>query len=107
MWSTPVGEGAKRTVTGSDAGFMDLITNLITYIPRAMLIGAHVSTAGGLNNALERGEERRCESIQIFNQSPRMWRPTRYSDDDFSEFREALKRSPIQSVAIHMIYLIN
>jgi deoxyribonuclease-4 len=36
-----------------------------------------------------------------------MWRPTRYSDDDFAEFREAMKRSRVQVVAIHMIYLIN
>jgi deoxyribonuclease IV len=72
-----------------------------------MLIGAHVSTAGGLPNAIERAEERRCEAIQIFNQSPRMWRPTRYSDDDFAAFREALGGSPVEVVAIHMIYLIN
>jgi len=72
-----------------------------------MLIGAHVSTAGGLPNAIERAEERRCEAIQIFNQSPRMWRPTRYSDADFAAFREALGRSPVEVVAIHMIYLIN
>ena len=72
-----------------------------------MLIGAHVSTAGGLPNAIERAEERRCEAIQIFNQSPRMWRPTRYSDADFAAFREALARSPVELVAIHMIYLIN
>jgi deoxyribonuclease IV len=72
-----------------------------------MLIGAHVSTAGGLPNAIERAEERRCEAIQIFNQSPRMWRPTRYSEDDFAAFREALGRSPVEVVAIHMIYLIN
>ena len=72
-----------------------------------MLIGAHVSTAGGLENAIERGTALGCESIQIFNQSPRMWRPTRYSDDDFAEFREAMERSRVQVVAIHMIYLIN
>ena len=41
-----------------------------------MLIGAHVSTAGGLAKAIERGTELGCESIQIFHQSPRMWRPT-------------------------------
>ena len=41
-----------------------------------MLIGAHVSTAGGLVNACARGVERGCRAIQIFNQSPRMWRPT-------------------------------
>jgi deoxyribonuclease IV len=72
-----------------------------------VLIGAHVSTGGGLPNAIERAEDRRCEAIQIFNQSPRMWRPTRYSDDDFAQFREAMEASPVESVAIHMIYLIN
>ncbi len=72
-----------------------------------MLIGAHVSTAGGLAKAIERGSERGCESIQIFNQSPRMWRPTRYGDDDFAEFREAMDASPVEAVVIHAVYLIN
>jgi deoxyribonuclease-4 len=72
-----------------------------------MLIGAHVSTGGGLPRAIERAEERRCDAIQIFNQSPRMWRPTRYSERDFTAFREAQKQSRVQVVAIHMIYLIN
>jgi deoxyribonuclease-4 len=72
-----------------------------------MLIGAHVSTGGGLPRAIERATERRCESIQIFNQSPRMWRPTKYGAKDFAEFREAFEGSPIEAVAIHMIYLIN
>jgi deoxyribonuclease-4 len=72
-----------------------------------MLIGAHVSTGGGLVRAIERAEEARCEAIQIFNQSPRMWRPTRYSDDDFAEFRRAMQSSRVDVVAIHMIYLIN
>jgi deoxyribonuclease-4 len=72
-----------------------------------MLIGAHVSTGGGLVRAIERAEERTCDAIQIFNQSPRMWRPTRYSEDDFAEFREAMESSRVDVVAIHMIYLIN
>jgi deoxyribonuclease-4 len=72
-----------------------------------MLIGAHVSTAGGLSNAIERGEERGCESIQIFNQSPRMWRPTRYGPDDFAAFREAIGSSSVEAVVIHAVYLIN
>ena len=72
-----------------------------------MLIGAHVSTAGGLDKAIERGTERGCESIQIFNQSPRMWRPTRYGDEDFAAFREAMADSPVEAVVIHAVYLIN
>lgn len=72
-----------------------------------MLIGAHVSTAGGLDKAIGRGVELGCESIQIFNQSPRMWRPTGYGPDDFAAFREAMDDSPIEAVAIHAVYLIN
>lgn len=72
-----------------------------------MLIGAHVSTAGGLANAIERGEERGCESIQIFHQSPRMWRPTSYGEADFARFREAMEGSKVDAVIIHAVYLIN
>ena len=72
-----------------------------------MLIGAHVSPAGGLPKAVERGAERGCQAIQIFNQSPRMWRPTAYTDDDFAAFRDALAGSPIKAVLIHAVYLLN
>jgi len=72
-----------------------------------MLIGAHVSTSGGLAKAIERGTERGCESIQIFNQSPRMWRPTKYGPDDFAEFKEVMADSPVEAVVIHAVYLIN
>ena len=72
-----------------------------------MLIGAHVSPAGGLDKAIARGEEKGCEAIQIFNQSPRMWRPTAYGDDDFAAFRKAMKPSPIKAVLIHAVYLLN
>lgn len=72
-----------------------------------MLIGAHVSTAGGLVNAHARGVERECEAIQVFNQSPRMWRPTRWKDDDIAEFRTLMESGPIRSVVIHAVYLIN
>src|SRR6478609_4814491 len=91
MCSAPVGEGA----------------NLKRGLLLVMFVGAHVSTAGGLAKAVERGEERGCESIQIFNQSPRMWRPTKYGEEDFAAFREALDASKVEAVIIHAVYLIN
>jgi deoxyribonuclease IV len=72
-----------------------------------MFVGAHVSTAGGLSRAIERGEERGCESIQIFHQSPRMWRPTKYGEEDFAAFREAMAGGSVEAVVIHAVYLIN
>ncbi len=72
-----------------------------------MLIGAHVSPAGGLAKAIERGVERGCRSIQIFNQSPRMWKPTVYREEDVAAFTEAMTASPIDAVLIHAVYLLN
>jgi deoxyribonuclease IV len=72
-----------------------------------MLIGAHVSPAGGLPKAIERGLERDCRAIQIFNQSPRMWRPTIYREEDVAAFREAMAASQIDAVLIHAVYLLN
>jgi deoxyribonuclease IV len=72
-----------------------------------MLIGAHVSPAGGLPKAIERGLERECRAIQIFNQSPRMWRPTVFGADAVKAFREAMADSQIGAVLIHAVYLVN
>jgi deoxyribonuclease-4 len=72
-----------------------------------MLIGAHVSNSGGLAKAVGRGVELGADSIQIFNQSPRMWKPTAYSEENFAEFREAMDDSRVNAVVIHAVYLIN
>jgi deoxyribonuclease-4 len=71
------------------------------------LVGAHVSPAGGLWRAIERGTELGARSIQIFNQSPRAWRPTAYGEADFAAFRDALAESEIGGVLIHAVYLLN
>lgn len=70
-----------------------------------MLIGGHVSTSGGLVNAHKRGAETESEAIQIFNQSPRMWRPVVYKD--VGEFNELMASGPVKEVVIHAVYLIN
>jgi deoxyribonuclease IV len=72
-----------------------------------MLIGAHVSTAGGLVQAHERAVERGCEAMQVWGQSPRAWRPTHWKPDDVAAFRELIADGPVRSVTIHAIYLIN
>ena len=58
-------------------------------------------------DGVERGVERGCDAIQIFHQSPRMWRPTRYADADFAAFREAFDAHALEAVVIHAVYLIN
>jgi deoxyribonuclease-4 len=72
-----------------------------------MLIGAHVSPAGGPANAVTRGVERGCRAIQIFNQSPRMWKSREYKADEVEAFHAAMADSPIEALVIHAVYLLN
>ncbi len=72
-----------------------------------MLIGAHVSPAGGPANAVTRGEERACRSIQIFNQNPRAWKARVYSDEELAAYHEAMDGSNVEAMVIHAVYLLN
>lgn len=72
-----------------------------------MLIGAHVSPAGGPANAVARGAERGCRAIQIFNQSPRQWKPTEYDGDKVEAFKEAMQGSQVRQLLVHAVYLVN
>jgi deoxyribonuclease-4 len=72
-----------------------------------MLIGCHVSPAGGPHKAIERGVEKGCTAIQIFNQSPRAWKPNSYDDDALAKFHKAQAESDVEAVLIHAIYLLN
>ena len=72
-----------------------------------MLIGAHVSPAGGPAKAVERGLERGAQAIQIFNQNPRAWKPRDYSDEAVAQFRAAMAASDVDALLIHAVYLLN
>jgi deoxyribonuclease-4 len=72
-----------------------------------MLIGAHVSPAGGPAKAVERGVEKGCDAIQIFNQNPRAWKPTVYAEDQVADFHEAMEGSRVKALLIHAVYLLN
>jgi len=70
------------------------------------LLGAHVSTAGGVATAFARGAEIGCDALQIFVKSPNQWRGKALSDDDVTAFRAAHAKQP-QPVVAHAAYLIN
>jgi deoxyribonuclease-4 len=72
-----------------------------------MLIGAHLSPAGGPANAIGRAVERGCDAVQIFNQNPRAWKPTVYSDEQVADFRTAMDKSRVDALLIHAVYLLN
>ena len=73
-----------------------------------MNIGAHVRGGGKLTPSLDAGVEIGATSIQIFTQSPRMWKPSLYEDKVLEKFREAQAAHPtIKDTFCHATYLIN
>jgi deoxyribonuclease-4 len=73
-----------------------------------MRIGAHVRAGKGLVPALEHGAEIKAEVVQIFTQSPRMWKPSQYGPEVLAGYREAqLEHPSVTSTFCHATYLIN
>ncbi|MBT5775042.1 MAG: deoxyribonuclease IV [Dehalococcoidia bacterium] len=72
-----------------------------------IVIGAHVSSSGGIFKAIERGEAIEAEAIQIFPSAPQMWRQTNHKPEAIAKFRELHAESTIGSVWLHNIYLAN
>ena len=72
-----------------------------------MLLGAHMSIAGGVFNAPERGRKVGCDTIQIFTKNNTQWKAKPLKDEDIELFREAKKKAKIDIVFGHDCYLIN
>ena len=72
-----------------------------------MLFGAHVSSSGGIWQAIDRAEAIGCDAVQVFTQSPRMWRPTNHTPEAVARFRTRREEVGIRSVVCHALYLVN
>jgi deoxyribonuclease IV len=72
-----------------------------------MHIGAHLSSAGGLHKAVDRAEAAGADSLQVFTQSPRTWRPTNHDPATFERFRERRAEVELAGVLCHALYLCN
>jgi len=71
------------------------------------LLGAHVSAAGGLAQALYRGKKAGCQVIQIFTCNPARWHSRDLSESEIEDFHNAGKDTSVIPVAAHDSYLIN
>src|SRR4051795_4911451 len=72
-----------------------------------MYIGAHLSSSGGIHTAVDRAEAIGAESLQVFTQSPRTWRPTNHDPENLERFRERREEVGLQGVLCHALYLCN
>src|SRR6266404_3828638 len=67
-----------------------------------MEIGAHVSSAGGIHTAIDRAVAIGADSMQVFTQSPRTWRPTNHDPASFDLFREKRAKADMGGVLFHV-----
>lgn len=72
-----------------------------------MRLGAHVSTSGGIDKAVDRGQEIGAETIQLFVSSPQGWAFRAIDPGMASRFREKVVSAGISPVFLHCIYLVN
>jgi deoxyribonuclease-4 len=69
--------------------------------------GAHVSAAGGISKAIDLVEKIGGNAVQVFTQSPRMWRPTEHTREEVKRFRKRRREARIKAVSCHALYLVN
>jgi deoxyribonuclease-4 len=80
---------------------------MVVRIVGAVIIGAHVSSSGGIHTAIDRAEAMGADSVQVFTQSPRTWRPTNHPQENFERFKERRAEAGIDGVLCHALYLVN
>jgi deoxyribonuclease-4 len=74
---------------------------------RELLVGAHMSIAGGIHNAFARAQQAGCKTLQVFLKSSNQWKGKILTEEDRSFYVEAEKQSGIGPVVAHNSYLIN
>src|ERR1044071_7527121 len=72
-----------------------------------MEIGAHVSSAGGIDTAIDRVVAMGGDCVQVFTQSPRMWRPTNHKPEAIEAFKAKRREHGVGGVVCHALYLCN
>src|SRR5439155_4670663 len=94
----PVGDGAIRTRTTMSAAYRSRV-----------FFGAHVSASGGIHTTLDRAEAMGADAVQLFTQSPRMWRPTNHDPANVETFKQRRVELGLArgGVLAHALYLVN
>ncbi len=75
--------------------------------PRGPLLGAQMSIAGGIGNALLLGKKVDCDAIQIFTRSSRQWASKPLSKEEIEFFLASRNETGITTVIAHDSYLLN
>lgn len=75
--------------------------------PAQPRLGAHMSIAGGITNAIDRGAEAGCDTLALFSGSPRVWRRRLPVMEVVQSFLHETASTGIQPIILHALYLAN
>lgn len=70
-------------------------------------LGAHVSSAGGVQNAPARARDIESVVLQLFTKTPNQWREPTLPEERIAAFHEARAKEGITTAVSHDSYLIN
>ncbi len=74
---------------------------------KMIILGAHLSIAGGLHKSLELADKYNCNALQIFTKNSNTWKERVLKEEEIVKFRKRWKKLKIQQIASHTSYLIN
>jgi deoxyribonuclease-4 len=72
-----------------------------------ILLGAHMSNAGGVHKAVERALSIGCTTMQLFVKNNVQWNAKPFTENDVASYKKLLSQSTIAPVVVHDTYLIN
>lgn len=72
-----------------------------------MLLGCHLSIAGGLEGVFSQAEALGINALQIFSHNARSWKMGELLPGEAERFRRRWRASRVEYIVIHTIYLIN
>ena len=72
-----------------------------------LLLGAHMSIAGGYHKALLAAQEKQCNTVQLFTKNTNQWNAKEISKDEAELFRKTLRQTRLRYPMAHDSYLIN
>jgi deoxyribonuclease-4 len=74
---------------------------------KEMYLGAHVSSAGGIYNAIKNAEKYGINTIQMMPTAPMKWATKEIPDEEIEKFVDELEKSSVKKILLHGIYLTN
>lgn len=74
---------------------------------KQLLIGAHTSTTGGIQNALLEGQSIGATTVQLFTSNQRQWKGRVLTEDIITSFQKTLEKTHLSKIMSHASYLIN